>query len=447
MKHFSDFDKFRGSLALALEEDSYFVNTLLNSNDDASENELSKAEKIFKVGTVVLPLQGDAEGHFIHVAGRRDAKPFNAEDLHLMGAIAGFISVLTAQAQQFRRRGESSRVFQYLINQLPLAVVCFDAQGVLLLENKLASQLLGDSGTELMRGALADKTLYQEGMARMHLEVDGRLLYGEGRRLDVDEGLSVQAFVLHDMSSQRERNLLQLEHSVFRAESRQTSLSVAVLEDRSEAGRLYGMLNASADSLQVDTDDILVLDAYTCACVFNGKRLRTARNLLKHGLPPSLDRDSVKGVLVADWAGFDDEAPAQSLIDAAREEMRPLAALLRPALLVLDPYPAVLESLVWVGGEIASFEQIDDVQFTVDRIKSGEFDGLFLDIDTFGDHLGSLHAASNQAGGGFRIFYISHKQLSMVCSNYGLGSDAIVFQKPFDSEKLRQTLALHFNLT
>jgi len=291
------------------------------------------------------------------------------------------------------------------------------------------------------------KALKKEGKARMHLEVGGRLLYAEGRRLDVDEKLSVHAFVLYDMSGQQEKNLLRLERSVFRAESRQTSLSVAVLEDRSEAGRLYRILKASAASLQIEPNDILVLDAYSCACVFNGKRLRTARYLLKNGLPPSLNRDSVKGALIAVQAGFDEEASAQSVIDAAREQMRPLAEFLRPALLVLDPYPAVLESLSWIGGEIAGFERVDDIQIAVDQVKSGAFDGLFFDIETFGDPgLKCIRTASDQAGAGFRIFYISHKQVSMVCSNYGLESDASVFQKPFDAEKLRQALALHFDL-
>lgn len=446
LAQFSDFDAFRESLIRIVTEDSGYAG-ILELDKDLGTIPDSEVGEHFVMDNLVVPFNCGEENGFIRFVGNVDGHPFSTEDLMWMGAIAEFVSLAYANSRAHQKSQEKARVLQYLVDQLPLAVVCFDAKGGLLVENKWASRLLGDSGAELMRGILSDKALKKKSKARMHLEVGGRLLYAEGRRLDVDKTLSVHAFALYDMSGEQEKNLLQLEHSVFRAQSRQTSLTVAVLEGRSEAGRLYRTLKAAADSLQVNTNDILVLDAYTCACVFSEKRLRTARYLLKDGLPRSLDRDSVKGALVAEWAGLDDETPAQSLIDTAREGMRSLPELLRPALLVLDPYPAVLESLAWIGGEIASFEPVDDVQFAVDRVKSGEFDGLFLDVETFGDRcLESLQAVSDQVGDGFRIFYISHKQPSMVCSNYGLGPEATVFQKPFDAEKLRQTLALQFDL-
>lgn len=363
-----------------------------------------------------------------------------------MGAIAGFIAVLTAKAQQFRKKDESLRVFQYLINQLPLGVLCFEAEGDLLVENKLAARLLGTTGSKLLHGVLSDKAFNREGRLRMHLEVEGKLLYAEGRRLEVDTDLSITAFVLHDMSGQREKHLLQLERSVYRAESRGTPLTVALLEDRSEAGRLLGLLQASAASLQLDPGSILALDAYTCACVFSGKRLRSVRYLLQHGCPPALDGESTNGALMAEWTGLDEAAPAQSLIDGARGQMQPLAGLLRPAMLVLDPYPGVFESLDWICGEIARFEQVENPVQAAKRVASGEFDGIFLDIDSYGP--GGLHwlsAASEAAGAGFRSFYLSSKQASMVYAKYSLGEGAIVFQKPFDTEKLRESLALHFD--
>jgi hypothetical protein len=56
-----------------------------------------------------------------------------------------------------------------------------------------------------------------------------------------------------------------------------------------------------------------------------------------------------------------------------------------------------------------------------------------------------LSAASERAGAGFRTFYLSYKQASMVYAHDALAEDAIVFQKPFDIEKLRESLALHFD--
>ncbi len=445
-RHLGEFDEFYDALRKLVSDDSHLAGIAAISEDTDAPAAMPDFENLDSSETVVSVAGAEGNAGYLTYRGRRDGEPFGAEDLHLMGAIAGFISVLTAQAQKFRKMDEASRVFQYLINQLPLGVICFDSQGSLLVENKFASRLLGTSGAELIQGALSDKALKDQGKVRMHLEVEGKLLYTEGRRLDVDDGLSISAFVLHDMSGQREKHLLQLEHSVYRSESRGAPLTLAVLEERSEAGRLYRILQASADALQLEAGKILTLDAYTCVCLFTDKRLRTVRYLLKNGLPKSIDRESARGALVAQWSDLNEEAPAQSLIDAASEAFQPLAELFRPALLVLDPYPAVLDALDLIGGEVASFEQVDDIEAATARITSGELDGLFLDVDTYGDAgFDWLEASSERAGGGFRVFYISHKQPSMVFKRYGLGLDTTVFQKPFDAERLRETLALQFD--
>jgi hypothetical protein len=445
-RRMGDFNDFYEALRQLVHNDSYLEGTARIFESAAASAAVPDFENLDSSETVVSICGSEGSAGYLKYRGRRDGESFASEDLHLMGAIAGCIAVLTAKAQQFREKDESLRVFQYLINQLPLGVICFDAEGGLLVQNKLANCLLGASGSALIRGALSGKTSNGGGRMRMHLEVEGKLLYTEGRRLEVDAGLSITAFVLHDMSSQREMHLLQLERSVYRAESRDTPLTVALLEDRSEAGRLVRLLQASASSLQLDAREILALDAYTCVCVFTDKRLRNVRHLLQHGCPRALDREAVKASLMAQWTHLSEEAPAQALIDGARGRLQPLAGLLRPALLVLDPYPAVFESLEWIGGEIVSFERVNAPGQAADRIESGAFDGIFLDIDSYGDRgLDWLRDASERAGPGFRTFYLSHKQASMVYADYGLPVDATVFQKPFDTEKLRETLALQFD--
>jgi len=440
-----EFNAFHEALGHLISSDTYLAGAAEIGDSLQSPAAIPDFDNLDSNETVISVSGAEGNAGYLKYRGRRDGEPFASEDLHLMGAIAGFVSVLTAQAQQFRQKDETARVFQFLLNQLPLGVVCFGAEGDLIVENKLATRLLGRSGADLMRGALSEKALKGEGKVRLHLEVDGQLLYTEGRRLEVDAGLSVTAFVLHDMSGQREKLMLQLERSVYRAESRGAPLTVAVLEDRFEAGRLYRELKASADSLQLDPASIASLDAYSCACIFTDKRLRSARYLLKNGLARSLDRKSVGGALVSQLNHRDD-APAQALIDAARATMQPLVELLRPAILVLDLYPAVIEALDLIADEISSFQQVGSIEQAVSHMQSGEFDGLFLDVDTFGDGgLDWLHEASAQAGPGFRVFYISHKQPSMIYSSYGLGVDTTVFQKPFDAAKLRETLALQFD--
>ncbi|MGZ0710139.1 hypothetical protein ACWPKO_17555 [Coraliomargarita sp. W4R53] len=444
----AEFDDFHEALRQLIQDDSYLLGSAVISDYSKAPAMMPDFENLDANETVVSVTGVEGNAGFLKYRGRRDGQSFGAEDLHLMGAIAGFVSVLTAQAHKFRKKDEASRVLQYLINQLPLGVVCFGAEGNLLVENKLATRLLSGSGVEVIRGALMGESLLNKGKVRLHLEVDGKLLYAEGRCLKVDEGLTVTAFILHDMSGQREKLMLQLERSVYRAESRGAPLTVALLEDRSEAGRLYRDLKASANSLQLDSAGISALDAYSCVCVFSDRHLRSVRYQLKAVLSSWRHRESITGALVSQIEIGDaaDDSLAQGLIGRARDAMQALSQFVRPAMLVLDPFSGVIEALDLAAGEISSFLQVDSIEQAIARIHSGEFDGIFVDIDTYGaEGLEWLHGASSEAGAGFRIFYLSHKQPAMLFSSYGLGADAIAFQKPFNAEKLCETLTLQFD--
>jgi PAS domain-containing protein len=439
-----EFDEFYLELTRMIENDPYLAGAL--EIRDCLSNSTPDFETLDSGETVLSVSGNEGDLAYLKYRGRRDGALFSADDLHLMGAIAGFVSVLTVQVQQFRRKDESARVFQYLINQLPLGVVCFGAQGDLIVENKLANRLLGASGSELIGRALSDPDLVKQGKLRLHLEVGGSLLYAEGRSLEVEEGLVVTAFVLHDMSGQRERLMLQLERSVYRADSRNLPLTILVLEDRTQAGQLYRQLKAFAESLQIEASSIAALDAFSCACVFQDKRLRSVRYLLQCVLPQMSAADSVVGALISCEHAPDEESPGAHLIHRARDSMQALSQLLKPRLLVLDPYLAVFESLDLIAGELITLERADTVEQAQLRLRSGEYDGIFLDIDAYGpDGLEWLQACSRLLGAGFCIFYVSHQQPSMVLRNYDIPESAFVFQKPFNTDKLFETLALQFN--
>ncbi len=279
------FDDFFEALGQVVGEDTYLAGSAELSDYFKSPATEPEFEDLDDSETVVSVTGAAGNAGYLRYRGRRDGEPFGAEDLHLMGAIAGFIAVVTAQADRFRRQGESTRVFQYLINQLPLGVVCYKADGELLIENKVAARLLGDEGALLLKGILNEAELAKKGRIRLHIEAEEKLLFVEGRRLKVDDTLSVTAFVLHDMSGQREKLLLQLERAAFRAESRGSALTVALLEDRSEAGRLYRLLKESAEVIEHSSGVVQSLDAFTCACVFEENRLRSVRYLLRNTFP------------------------------------------------------------------------------------------------------------------------------------------------------------------
>ncbi len=445
MNHFSDFEEFRRALMKVVMEDSGYAGLLELDADMGSMGD-DEVGNHFEMDSLVVPLRAGEEKGYIRFMGNENGRPFDAEDLMWIGAISEFVSVAYANSKAQHQSHAKVRIFQYLINQLPLGVVCFDSSGDLLVENKLASRLLGRSGAELIRGALSEKSLLEQGKVRLHLEVDGKLLYTEGRRLEVEEGVSVSAFVLHDMSASREKLMLQLERSVYRAESRGVPLTVAVFEDRSEAGFLYRELKGAADSLQIGPSNVLPLDAYSCACIFADMSLRSVRSLLKNTLPKALDRSSAQGALISRIENPSEESPAQILIDEAQEALSPLSELFRPSMLVLDSYPAVIEALDLIASEICALATVGTIEQAQLRIASGEFDGIFLDIDSFGEGgLDWLEDASQSAGSGFQIFYMSHMHPGTVYKNYGLGVDAVVFQKPFDAERIRLSLSSQFD--
>lgn len=64
-----------------------------------SEETRLGGEVVFEKGKVVLPLKGEAEGSYYRVDSRRDERPFDADDLHLMGATAEFLAALFAESK------------------------------------------------------------------------------------------------------------------------------------------------------------------------------------------------------------------------------------------------------------------------------------------------------------------------------------------------------------
>jgi hypothetical protein len=305
---------------------------------------------------------------------------------------------------------------------------------------------LGDSGAALLHGALSDRELQKQGKIRLHLEADGKLIYAEGRRLSIDEKLSVTAFVLYDMSGQQEKLLLQLERAAYRSESRGTALTLAVFEDRTEPGLLYRELKAHEQAMQFEPGTLSVIDAFTCACVFTGKQLRSLRYLLKNVLCALSARESVRAALHSYQIDGLDDSPAQSLIDCTLASMLPFEDAFKPELLVVDPYPAVIESLELIAGDIVSLQLVQGLEDADSKIRSGEYDGIFLDIETYADGaLDEVAQAVFDAGAGFQIYYMSHKQPAMVYLNNKLSVDSTVFQKPFDANAIRSALLAQFD--
>src|SRR5690606_7746014 len=167
-----------------------------------------------------LPLGLPDEDAFVRVDQRRDGRAFGAADLRLMGAMADFFSSLYSQAKQRWQMGEQNKVLQFLIDQLPLGVLCFDANGGLISANASAWQMLGVA-TGASAGEQAAVTAdFLSGIGsgeESHFEIEGRLMFAVRRSFEVAAGASVSAFVIYDMSTRREKLFDALDREYYKA--------------------------------------------------------------------------------------------------------------------------------------------------------------------------------------------------------------------------------------
>jgi hypothetical protein len=440
----SDFDNFMDGLQRLVGEDSYLMGFAELGDASSDVTKLPGFENLGENETVVSVCGRNGNHGFIQYSGRSDGGAFDAGDMHLMGAVAGFISLLASQACEFREQSRAAKVLQYLINQLPLGAVCYGADGALIVQSKMAIHLLGESGGATLSAMARDAECFRHGSEKLHVEVDGKLLYVEGRRLAIDGQLTVTTFVLHDLSEYQYKLTDDLEREALRTDAKGTPLTLAVLQTVPGAlpGILFHLLKESADDLQIPKSAIHPLDAFRCACLFPGKLLRSARVIMKAVVGGS---DQVGRLSLLQYqTGEGNEAPAEYLLERADQTMEPKENALLPRVLVLDPYFGVSEALRVATAEVCHIYAVPTLEETLLRIESGTYDGLFLGLDDCGaEALSAIHESVMGVEEDFRLFYLSYKQASMARVAARLDDDAIVFQKPFSTDEVCETLSMN----
>jgi len=433
LAQFSEFDTFVDGLKHLIAEDVYFKGQAELSDTHANELKSPDFESL-KPDETVIPLAGTGGNRgYLKYSGKKDGKPFGAEDLHLMGAIAAFVAELTHQAEKFRLTGRAEKLLQYLINQLPLGVICFSGEGQLIIQNKAATRLLGEQGSQLIEKELSDRSRFKQGRAQLHFEVGGKLIYSEGRVMELEQGVSMTAYVLYDMSSSREKLLMDLEREAYRSEARGGSLTLVLLHSKDQPGQLYRQVKQSAEKLQIEASRVQPLDALTCACVYEGKSYRTVRYLLKQPLY-AYQGEALSVSIMAYEASAEVQSPARDFLERAHTRLLPIKDALLPELLVMDAYPSVAESLEVLLSDDCRLHPLKDPDAADELIRSGRMDGVFVDIDAYTPEvIDRLRNAAKVAGGGFRFYYTTFKKASMVSPNYGISRKDILLQKPFDT--------------
>lgn len=446
LESFGEFGGFLEELKRLVGQDLYLNGSAQLCDVFSGASEQPDFETLREDETVIAVSGIEGNSGYLKYAGRADGHPFGAEDLHLMGAISSVVAALVSQAQNFRNKEQASSVLQYLINQLPLGVVCFDGGGNLLIENKVAQRLLGAGGSALIQAQLTPAGKARGERVRLHFEVNGKLIYSEGRSLEVAEGILIDAYVLYDLSASREKLLKDLELEAYMSESRGGAVVVALLESRAIAGDIYKKVKAAAADFELEPAKIQPLDAYSCACVFRGKALRSVRYLLKHRLPLQ-KLEGLRLSVVAYDSNRSSVAPAQELIDTAYSELAQSDIALLPELLVLAIYPPVVDALDMIVADECRLRTANSLDEAEALIRSGRVDGLILDVDGYDKAvLTRMQAAADMAGSGFKVFYSSYKQPQMARAEHNLPEGACLLQKPFDAATVLDAVSLQFNL-
>lgn len=448
MEDFSDFDRFRVSLGRALEQDQHFDKILLSAGDDEVMAESSKAETVFKMGNVVLPLKDAAAGSFIRVTGRRDARPFGAEDLHLMGAIASFVSSLYGQSKNQRHNALRLRALQFLIDELPVGVLCLGADDAFLAGNRKAWQQLGvDCAADLHVDASILRHLSNatQGCNEAHLEVQGRLLFAVKRQL-TDEGAGpVCAYVFYDMDARRDKLADALDREYFRTLCTNGRMSVSLLQDTSKPGALFAAARQCFEHWNIDEDFIQPLDAYTVACLFVHSTPVRVRRLLEQFAKAGNFQGLRVSVLEAREA--EGQSPSKTTLDRAKELLQPYSKALLPHLLVFDRYEPVVETLEVMLEDICRMEALHEFEEFMPRLETFSYEGLIADLDSMDLHQFEWLKEALKAYPAMNSLFLSTKARSMMeTAGWPLETKDILIQKPFNAHELINTIRDQLNL-
>ncbi|HAV14071.1 MAG TPA: hypothetical protein DCX06_11365 [Opitutae bacterium] len=443
LSKFNDFDAFLERLKLVVSEDAYLDGRAVLTESSLLKAELPDFENLSAGATVVAVSGAAGNMGYLKYAGRKDTQLFGAEDLHLLGSIAGFVGALIQQAQESRRKTKVEQVLHYLMNRLPLGVVCMNGGNELMVQSQQAERLLGDEGVTRLTNA-AEFNEDAKLKVQFHLVVDGRLLFAEGRQFTIASGEYLKVFVIYDLSKSRETLMMHLEREAYRSESRGTPVTIALLESNEVAGAIYSKAKEAASQMLLSPDQVQPLDANRCALVFTGKPLVLVRYLLRQ-MRFIRESKGLNAAVVAYDQGVLSDMPAETWVARAIAKLRPAASSLLPRFIAMDRYPSVVDSLALTLADRCELEECLNLDESIRRIESGDFDGMFYDLDASSpQQLLQLKRAAAVCGAEFKFYFCTCRRRSMVDPNFAIMETEVVLQKPFLAGEVSEVFALDF---
>ncbi|WP_269525859.1 hypothetical protein [Coraliomargarita parva] len=446
LEGFREYQGFVQSLSALIEKDGYLLG-LAHLSESPSRLHEPDYEALDEGETILAVSRKEGEAGYLSYRGRQDGAAFDAEDLHLMGALADFVSALLVQAGEYQRNRQAAKVLRYLIGQLPLAVLCFERDGSLILENKLAGRLLGDSGRATLAEHLSDLPAEAD-RCQLHFEIDGHFLYAEGRQLRIEEVELVMAFVVHDLTGSRERLYLSLERELYLDEARGTQLKLLLLNHTKKPGLIYGWMKARMDAFGLEARDLQAVDAYTCLCAFRHRSEQVLRTQLRASFEEGDLLSDLRLCLQPALIEPDGGAPGKAWLDQAESTMRRAQTALQPVVLLLCPHTGVVESVKLLLAGVARVELVADLDEVQSWMDAGRVDACVLDADAVDPGtLAAMHQALSASGTMTLQVYLSYRQPLMLSRELGLSPSPGILQKPFEAERLARLLHPVVNLS
>lgn len=419
--HLDDFQAFVTGLQAALDRSQMFERMQLQL-----DRGMAQAEQHFSPGAITLPLARDGTTHgTLQIAPGGEHRQFGAEDLHLMAGLADLLSAVLAQALRAQDARRTHGLFRLLLNQAPVGIAAFAADGRRLIANDLAGRWLGEAPPPLAELAA--------GEGGFHLRASGKLIYGEARRMPPAEGEADWLVVLHDLTPEQVRLLEQMKREVYRALVEGRPLGFALIEGPGPGDGILRRLGTLRGTL-AEGEIAGPYDAHRVGVVLGGAGSLELRNRLRR-LRACLGGTERLRLGYAEL-GRDGRAPEQ-LLQAALQRHGGYDEILRPALLVHEPHPEVAQTLAMVLGRDFRVVVSGDASRTRALLQEQVFEGLVAELDPKAGPAGTELASQAAAWQpGIRTFLTTVQ----AAPADPLPENAVVIGKPFDVAALRETV-------
>jgi hypothetical protein len=435
------FDPFIETLRKLVQSDAYFNYDVNVSLEPDSDNSLPDFDRI-DADQVVFPIAGKDKnyGHITYRA-RYDGHPFEADDLHLIGSISRFVATLTGQANRFQKSKRQAALLEYLFNQLPLPVICYDQTEAPILINDQASQLLDSKTIAELRKRTVKSTSKPTSNVSIHLEQNGQLLYAEGHTVTLPDESTITAYVLYELSRDRNQLITQLERSIYQTEARGGNFSILLLEDNQMPGRAFKTLKEHAHKITSSDASIHPLDAFTSACIIDQCDRPETLKKLRNEIAVNSDAP-LKVSLLSIHDTSHKTGNADVYIQQARAQLADIQVGLLPEIGVFENTNHLTESLRMILSDQARILRYSNLNTLAKDLEANFLSAVLIDLDQVDLQAMEKLITTNRAQSRpVHFIYFTYRQPAMVLTQHSrLIHDDLVVQKPFDADYISEAL-------